>query len=61
MGYGDSSVNFRLAVFINNPELRLTVRSDLYRTIWKALAAHNIEIPFPQRDLHIRSNDNNSL
>ncbi|MGK7893666.1 MAG: mechanosensitive ion channel family protein [Xenococcus sp. (in: cyanobacteria)] len=60
MGYGDSSVDFRLAVFIDKPEIRLTVRSDLYRAIWKALAAHNIEIPFPQRDLHIRSNDNNS-
>ncbi len=57
MGYGDSSVDFRLAVFINNPEIRLTVRSDLYRAIWKALAAHNIEIPFPQRDLHIRSDN----
>ena len=55
MGYGDSSVNFRLAVFINNPDIRLTVRSNLYRQIWKALADHNIEIPYPQRDLHIRS------
>ncbi len=57
MGYGDSSVDFRLAVFINNPDIRLTVRSDLYRAIWKALEAHNIEIPFPQRDLHIRSDN----
>ena len=55
MGYGDSSVDFRLAVFINNPNIQITVRSDLYRAIWKALAVHNIEIPFPQRDLHIRS------
>ena len=55
MGYGDSSVDFCLAVFMNKPELRLSVRSDLYRAIWKALAVHNIEIPFPQRDLHIRS------
>lgn len=55
MGYEDSSVDFRLAVFINNPSIRLTVRSDLYRAIWKALAAHNIEIPYPQRDLHIRT------
>ena len=46
---GDSSVDFRLAVFINNPEIRLAVRSDLYRAIWKALATHNIEIPFPTK------------
>ena len=57
MGYGDSSVDFRLAVFINNPDIRLTIRSDLYRAIWKVLAAHNIEIPYPQRDLHIRTNN----
>ena len=55
MGYGDSSVDFRLAVFIDKPDIRLTVRSDLYRAIWKALEAHNIEIPFSQRDLHVRS------
>ncbi len=55
MGYGDYSVDFRLTVFISKPDIRLNVRSDLYRAIWKALAAHNIEIPFPQRDLHIRS------
>ncbi len=57
MGYGDSSVDFRLAVFINDPAIRITVRSDLYRAIWKALAAHKIEIPFPQTDLHIRSDN----
>lgn len=55
MGYGDSSVDFRLGVFIDNPAIRFTVRSNLYRAIWKALAANNIEIPYPQRDLHIRS------
>ena len=54
-GYGDFRVDFNLAVFINNPDIRLTIRSDLYRAIWKALAAHNIEIPYPQRDLHIRT------
>ena len=55
MGYGDSSVDFRLAVWINKPLKQWDVRSDLYREIWKALADHKIEIPFPQRDLHIRS------
>jgi len=59
MGYGDSSVDYRLSVFINNPEVQLTVKSDLYRTIWKALAHHKIKIPFPRRDLYIRHSDNN--
>ncbi len=35
--------------------LTMSVKSDLRFMIWKAFAKHNIEIPFPQRDLHIRS------
>ncbi|MEM1369657.1 MAG: mechanosensitive ion channel domain-containing protein, partial [Cyanobacteria bacterium P01_H01_bin.15] len=50
MGYGDSSVDFRLAAYIDldKPDMPLTVKSDLYRAIWIALAENNIEIPFPQ-------------
>ena len=54
--YGDSSLNFHLLVWIdvrNVTENR--VRSELYFTIFEALAEAGIEIPFPQRDLHIRS------
>jgi small-conductance mechanosensitive channel len=55
MGYGESSVDFNLAIFIDSPLMQWVVKSDLYRAIWKALAARKIEIPFPKRDLHIRS------
>lgn len=55
MGFGDSSLDFRLAVWVDDPLLMLGVASDLRFMIFKALAEHNIEIPFPQRDLHIRS------
>ncbi len=54
--YADSSINFELLVWM---DVRLTprrkLRSALYFTIFKALAEAGIEIPFPQRDLHIRS------
>jgi small-conductance mechanosensitive channel len=53
---GDNSINFNLLVWINvktTPE-RL-VRSALYFTIFEELAKAGIEIPFPQRDVHIRS------
>ncbi|MGK7915614.1 MAG: mechanosensitive ion channel family protein, partial [Prochloraceae cyanobacterium] len=53
--FGDSSINFELAVWLDTPAIGKTVTSELNRAIWKALAEHNIEIPFPQRDLHIRS------
>ena len=55
MGFGDSSLDFRLAVWVDDPLLRIGVASDLHFMIWKAFAEHNIEIPFPQRDLHLRS------
>lgn len=53
-GFGDSSLDFDLAVWVEQPLRRRSVRSDLYYMIWDALAAHNIEIPFPQRDLNLR-------
>jgi small-conductance mechanosensitive channel len=54
--YGDSSLNFELLVWIDVRAVSENkVRSDLYYTIFEALAAAGIEIPFPQRDLHIRS------
>jgi len=54
-GFGDSSVDFELAVWLNNPALIKPVSSDLRFMIWRVFAKHNIEIPFPQQDLHIRS------
>jgi small-conductance mechanosensitive channel len=54
--YGDSSLNFELLVWIDVRRVTENrVRSDLYFTIFQALAEAGIEIPFPQRDLHIRS------
>lgn len=55
MGYGDISIDFRMEVWVNDPMLMLGVMSDLRYKIWEAFAEHNIEIPFPQRDLHLRS------
>ncbi|MGK7875223.1 MAG: mechanosensitive ion channel family protein [Xenococcaceae cyanobacterium] len=52
--FGDSSINFELAVWLDDPMIPKSVTSELNRAIWKAFAAHKIEIPFPQRDLHIR-------
>lgn len=52
-GYGESSLDFSLSVSINQPELSLLIRSDLYYLLWDAFAEHNIEIPFPQRDLNL--------
>ncbi|MGD2056767.1 MAG: mechanosensitive ion channel, partial [Gammaproteobacteria bacterium] len=56
-GFGDSSLDFELRFFIRNVDQRLATLSDLNFAIEKGLREANIEIPFPQRDLHVRSMD----
>ncbi len=53
--YGDSSIDFYLAIWVDDPSHRKRVSSDLRLMIWKEFGKHGIKIPFPQRDLHIRS------
>ena len=54
--FGDSALNFELAVW--TAEMLATprrFRSELNFAVEKALRENDIEIPFPQRDLHLRS------
>jgi small-conductance mechanosensitive channel len=56
VAYGDNSINFELLFWIDvRTTARRLVRSSLYFAIFDALKAEGIEIPFPQRDIHIRS------
>ncbi len=52
--FGDSSLNFELRCHIRNIDMRRIVISDLNFAIDKAFREHGVEIPFPQRDVHIR-------
>jgi potassium efflux system protein len=61
LGFGASSLDFELRVFIADMSERVGVRSDLNRAINTALAEAGIEIPFPQNDLHLRSVDQDLL
>jgi small-conductance mechanosensitive channel len=55
--YGDSSINFELLVWIDVRAVpRRKVKSALYFAIFDEFKKAGIEIPFPQRDVHIRSN-----
>jgi len=55
-GFGDSSLNFELAVWTQDlASSPRRFRSELNFAIERAFREHGIEIPFPQRDLHIRS------
>ncbi len=53
--FGDSSLNFELLGWIANPADRGRVQHELNCAVYKAFIREKIEIPFPQRDLHVRS------
>jgi potassium-dependent mechanosensitive channel len=55
VGFGESSLDFSLRIFVSVMEDRYPAIDDIHRRIRRAFKEHNIEIPFPQRDLHIRS------
>ena len=54
--FGDSSLDFRLGIwtssFTDKPEF---LKSEIYFTIFKKFRENNIQIPYPQRDIHIKS------
>ncbi|UCH79680.1 MAG: mechanosensitive ion channel [Nitrospiraceae bacterium] len=53
--FGDSSWNMILGVWISDPKDFYRVRSELNCAIVRKFRENGVEIPFPQRDLHIRS------
>ena len=56
VAYGDSSVDFDLRFWITDPQNGLAnVRSQVYVELWDKLHENDVEIPFPQRDLHVKS------
>lgn len=56
MGFGNSSVDFEVRFWIQDPEEGLSnIRSDVYYRIWELFAENDVEIPFPQQDMHLRS------
>ena len=57
-GFGDSSLNFELGVWTAEMTSKpRRFRSDLYFAMERKLRENHIEIPFPQRDLHLRSGE----
>jgi small-conductance mechanosensitive channel len=55
-GFGDNSVDLEIRFWIDDPmNGRANVKSDMLVLIWDKFAAHDIEIPYPQRDIHLRS------
>jgi small-conductance mechanosensitive channel len=54
-GYGDSSVDHDILVWIKDPEAGVgNVQSDILNRLWVLFKENGIEIPFPQRDVHVK-------
>jgi len=53
--FADNSVNFRVLFWVNDVDTWITIRDQVMRKIFKSFKEHQIEIPFPQRDLHVKS------
>jgi small-conductance mechanosensitive channel len=54
--FGDSSIDFVLRFWINDPNNGVVnIQGEVLLALWDAFKANNIAIPFPQRDLHIRT------
>jgi potassium-dependent mechanosensitive channel len=57
LGFGESSLDFSLRAWTDDFDNFITIKSDLTLAVHDGLYAAGIEIPFPQRDLHLRSVD----
>lgn len=53
-GFGNSSLDFELRVWTRHPNRQVLIKSDLYYQIESILRQRHIEIPFPQRDIHLK-------
>jgi small-conductance mechanosensitive channel len=54
-GFGESSLDFRLLVWITDVDSRLRAQTEILQEIDRRFRELGIEIPFPQRDLHLRT------
>jgi small-conductance mechanosensitive channel len=57
LNFGDSSLDFQLRVWIADFNERRIIQSALIQEIDRRFRSEGVEIPFPQRDLHLRSVD----
>lgn len=54
LGFGDSSLDFVLWAWVSDNQYRWGTQSDLHYMVDHAFKVHGIEIPYPQRDIHMR-------
>ena len=55
VAFGESTLEFEIRAFVNSLDKRLRVQHEINNEIARVLRENSIEIPFPQRDVHVRS------
>ena len=55
MAFGDSALNFELRAILRDVNFIIATTSELNVAVARRLAAEGIEVPFPQRDVWLRS------
>jgi small-conductance mechanosensitive channel len=54
-GFGDNAVGFAIQCWIQDPEEGVgNIQSAVLKKVWALFKENGIELPYPQRDLHIR-------
>ena len=53
--YGDSAVEFQVLIWIIQPEFRAKATDQINRAIGEEFEKRGIKMPFPQREVHIRT------
>lgn len=61
VNFGNSSLDFQVLFFSKNNFRIGKVKSDIRKIIYQKFAANGITIPFPQMDLHLRTNDTKTI
>lgn len=58
MGFSETGINFEIRFWIEDPEEGISsVRSEVYKRVWKLFQEHGIKIPFPQREITLENSE----
>jgi small-conductance mechanosensitive channel len=60
VGFGENGLEFTLEAWIARHEQNSAIRSEVALAVYHALGAAGIEIPLPQRDVHVRPGGSDS-
>ncbi len=57
-GFGESAIDLEIRFWIQDADSGVSnIKSAVILEAWRLYQAHGIEIPYPQRDLHIKSGE----